>query len=41
VAPLVPAADAYVIDTSNLSIEEVLSQVMQLVDQNLTIDSGK
>ncbi len=41
VAPLVPAADAFVIDTSNLSIDEVLAQVMHLVEQNLIIDSGK
>jgi 3-phosphoshikimate 1-carboxyvinyltransferase len=41
VAPLVPATDAFVIDTSDSSIEQVLSQVMQLVEQNLDIDSGK
>ncbi len=41
VAPLVPAIDAYVIDTSDLSIDEVLAQVMQLVEQNIFIDSGK
>ena len=41
VAPLVPAKDAFVIDTSDLSIEEVLLQVMNLVEQNLMIDSEK
>ena len=41
VAPLVPAKDAYVIDTSDLSIEEVLLQVMKLVEQNLVINSKK
>jgi len=41
VAPLVPATDAHIIDTSDLSIEEVLVQVMQLIEQNLLIDSEK
>lgn len=41
VAPLVPAADAHIIDTSDLSIEQVLDQVMHLVEQNLAIDSKK
>jgi len=35
VAPLVPAADAHVIDTSELSIEQVLAQVIQLVRQHI------
>ncbi len=33
VAPLVPARDAHIIDTSGLSIEEVLSQVLTLARQ--------
>jgi 3-phosphoshikimate 1-carboxyvinyltransferase len=37
VAPLVPAKDAFVIDTSDLSIEQVLTQVMKLVEQNLKL----
>ncbi len=35
VAPLVPAADAFVIDTSDLSIEQVLEQVMDLAKQHI------
>ena len=35
VAPLVPAEDALVIDTSDLSIEEVLQQVLDHVSQSL------
>ncbi len=37
VAPLVPAEDAHVIDTSDLSIDEVLAQVMKLVEQAVKI----
>jgi cytidylate kinase len=33
VAPLIPAADAIIIDTGNSSIDEVVSQVMQVVDK--------
>ncbi|MEZ5473186.1 MAG: (d)CMP kinase [Marinicella sp.] len=36
VAPLVPAMDAHVIDTSALSIEQVLAQVVTLVEQNVS-----
>nr|WP_305067293.1 (d)CMP kinase [Marinicella sp. NBU2979] len=35
VAPLVPAEDAWVIDTSDLSIDEVLAQVMQHLTPHL------
>ncbi|WP_281275188.1 (d)CMP kinase [Marinicella litoralis] len=37
VAPLVPAADAHVIDTSDLSIKQVLAQIMNLVEQNVKV----
>ncbi|MFC3195630.1 3-phosphoshikimate 1-carboxyvinyltransferase [Marinicella sediminis] len=37
VAPLVPAMDAHVIDTSDLSIEEVLAQIMNLVGQHVKV----
>lgn len=38
VAPLVPAKDAYIIDTSDLSVEEVLVNIMTLVKQNLQLN---
>ena len=38
-SPLRPADDAIVIDTSNLGIEEVNSQVMDLVKQRLALSS--
>jgi cytidylate kinase len=31
ISPMVPASDAIIIDTDNLSIEEVLAKVEQLV----------
>jgi cytidylate kinase len=34
-SPLVPAADAVIIDTSNLGIEAVLAQVLDVVDNRL------
>lgn len=37
VAPLVPAEDAHIIDTSDLSIDEVLSQVIKLTEQHVKI----
>ena len=37
VAPLVPAKDAHVIDTSDLSIKEVVKQVMNLIKHNIEI----
>lgn len=37
VAPLVPAKDAYIIDTSELSIEEVFAQIIDLVEQTIKI----
>ncbi len=37
VAPLVPAADAYVIDTSDLSIQQVLAQIMKLIERNVKV----
>ena len=39
-SPLRPASDAIVIDTSDLGIEEVNSQVLDLVKQRLAL-SGK
>lgn len=36
VAPLVPAEDAFVIDSSTLSIEEVVSQASAYIDSKLT-----
>ena len=33
VAPLVPAVDAHVIDTSELSIDEVLARIIELTRQ--------
>ncbi|CAG9297158.1 (d)CMP kinase [Celerinatantimonas diazotrophica] len=36
VAPLVPAADALVIDSSNLSIEDVVTQAFAFIDSKLT-----
>lgn len=35
VAPLVPAQDAFVIDTSDLNIEAVLQQVIELAEQHI------
>jgi 3-phosphoshikimate 1-carboxyvinyltransferase/cytidylate kinase len=37
VAPLVPAEDAHIIDTSDLSIDEVLAHVINLVEQYIKI----
>lgn len=37
VAPLVPAADAIVIDTGDLSIEKVYQQAMRLIEQKLSV----
>lgn len=37
VAPLVPAADAHVIDTSDLSIKQVLAHIMNLVVLNVKV----
>ncbi len=37
VAPLVPAKDAHVIDTSELSIDEVFAQIIELVEQFLNV----
>jgi cytidylate kinase len=34
-SPLVPAADAVIIDTSNLGIKAVLAQVLDVVDNRL------
>jgi cytidylate kinase len=39
-APLKPAEDAIIIDTDNLSIEEVLSQVMALVEKWQPVEEG-
>jgi cytidylate kinase len=36
VSPLVPASDAVILDTTNLSIDEVVAQVEQLVRQRLS-----
>lgn len=36
VSPLVSAADAMILDTTNLSIDEVVARVEQLVDQRLS-----
>lgn len=35
VAPLVPAADAFVVDSSNLSIEQVFGQVIDFIEKKL------
>ena len=37
VAPLVPAMDAHVIDTSDLSIDEVLARIIDLTRQNVNV----
>ncbi len=37
VAPLVPAEDAFVIDTSELSIDEVFARIIELVEQHIKI----
>lgn len=37
VAPLVPAEDAFVIDTSDLSIDEVFAQIIDLAEQHIKI----
>ena len=39
-SPLVPADDAVIIDSSHLTIEEVIAQIMQVVEQRLTQVSG-
>ena len=39
-SPLVPAHDAVIIDSSHLTIEEVIAQIMQVVEQRLTQVSG-
>ena len=35
VAPLVPAEDALVLDSTSLSIEQVLEKIMEFVDSKL------
>lgn len=37
VAPLVPAEDAFIIDTSELSIDEVFARIIELVEQHIKI----
>ncbi|MCX7554142.1 (d)CMP kinase [Marinicella sp. S1101] len=37
VAPLVPASDAHVIDTSELSIDEVFAKIIGLIEQHIKI----
>lgn len=39
VAPLVPADDAYTIDTSGIGIDEVVNIVLQYIDTNITNES--
>jgi cytidylate kinase len=36
IAPLQPAADAIIIDTSHLSVEEVINKIMHLIHQRKT-----
>ena len=36
-SPLVPAADALVIDTSGISIDNVLKQVLEYVKEKITV----
>jgi cytidylate kinase len=40
VSPLKPAEDAIQLDTTNMSVEQVMSQVMALVEQKLGIRAG-
>jgi CMP/dCMP kinase len=37
VAPLIPAIDANIVDTTALNIDEVLAQVLHLVAQKLSV----
>jgi CMP/dCMP kinase len=39
VAPLVPAKDAILVDTSNLGIEEAIAEAVRLTEQRLKIDT--
>ena len=36
VSPLVPASDAVILDTTNLSIDEVVSQISQIISKRLS-----
>jgi cytidylate kinase len=36
-APLKPASDAIIIDTTTLDISQVMNEVMQLVDQRVRL----
>lgn len=40
IAPLVPAEDAFYIDSSSMTIEEVIAQVLSLVPQHYTLSSN-
>lgn len=39
VAPLVPAADAFLVDSSRLTIEQVFAQVVEFIDKKLSISN--
>ena len=39
IAPLIPAEDAFYIDSSTMTIEEVIAQVLSLVPQHYTLSS--
>ncbi len=41
VAPLVPAADAFVVDSSNLTIQQVFQQAIEFIEEKLTSLTSK